>query len=681
MPLTSTDKDFTLHFEALFKHASMGILVTDGKGKIITINPYGAKEFGWSKKELADKPIEVLIPPRYRKHHATHHKSFLQMPESRMMGKGREITAIKKNGVEIPVEISLSFYRRNKEDFVIAFVTNISERKKAAAQIAKMNAQLEAKIEQRTGDLQKTLHHLEAANHKLEQAILFQNALLQHAGAMIIATNKEGIIQIFNRAAETHLGYKANEVIGKHSPVLFHCPVQTKQRAKQFSEELSEKIEPGFETYIAKARKNMMYEDEWMYVRKDGTHFPVTLIVTALRNNGDEITGYMGVSANISERKKAEEQIHAVTTMLNNIIQNYPDGTLSVIDKNYNYIFVGGEGVKLLKLNSEKMIGTRLFPLINDAAWKEIQPVIQKVFEGKKATDIALPKVIDGLQFTFDAFPLREMNGDIQEIAVMTRNVSELKKTQEELQNALQKEKELGELKSRFVAMASHEFRTPLSTILSSANLLERYTAAEDQPKRNRHIQYIISSVSMLTDTLNDFLSVGKIEEGKINVKASVIDVSRFMKTVIEEMKPSLKPKQRIKFTHTGNQTVVLDPSLLKHIVMNLLSNAGKFSPDHTTIFIKSNAGNEQFTLSVKDEGIGISKEDQQHLMERFFRGANAENVQGTGLGLHIVSKYAELLNGTVQCKSELEKGTEFVLTFHKTKNGLYEKDTADRRQ
>ena len=125
-----------------------------------------------------------------------------------------------------------------------------------------------------------------------------------------------------------------------------------------------------------------------------------------------------------------------------------------------------------------------------------------------------------------------------------------------------------------------------------------------------------------------------------------------------------LKKKQKIWYHHEGGQAVTLDPSLLKHIVMNLISNASKFSAEGKPIDIKTVVQSKTLVFSIKDEGMGISKEDQQHLMERFFRGTNAANIQGTGLGLHIVSKYSELMNGTVQCHSQLEKGTEFIITF-----------------
>jgi len=216
--------------------------------------------------------------------------------------------------------------------------------------------------------------------------------------------------------------------------------------------------------------------------------------------------------------------------------------------------------------------------------------------------------------------------------------------------------------------MASHEFRTPLSTILSSAYLIEKYKTTEDQPKRDRHLQRVISSVRMLTDILNDFLSLGKIEERKIQVRVTEFNIRELVIDIVGEIKNNVKENQEINYQHEGDSIVSLDTSLLKHMVMNLVSNASKFSPDAASIEIKTINPDHQLTLTVKDHGIGISREDQKHLMERFFRGSNAGNIQGTGLGLHLVSKYAELMNGTVKCKSELGKGTEFIIHFD-TKN------------
>jgi signal transduction histidine kinase len=214
--------------------------------------------------------------------------------------------------------------------------------------------------------------------------------------------------------------------------------------------------------------------------------------------------------------------------------------------------------------------------------------------------------------------------------------------------------------------------------VLSSAYLIEKYTSTEDQPKREKHLQRIVSSVNMLTDILNEFLDIGKIEEGKLQTKFVAFNLEESVGTTINEIKNTLKKEQQVNYRHEGDPIVFLDNSLMKHIVMNLISNAGKFSSEGSVIDVVSSHHKGRITLSVKDKGIGISKEDQKHLMERFFRGANAANIQGTGLGLHIVSKYVEMMNGTIQCKSQLEKGTEFIIRFN-TKKNRHEKNTADR--
>ncbi|MBP6687497.1 MAG: PAS domain S-box protein [Lacibacter sp.] len=248
----------------------------------------------------------------------------------------------------------------------------------------------------------------------------------------------------------------------------------------------------------------------------------------------------------------------------------------------------------------------------------------------------------------------------------LNEQILETEEKDRELMAALSKEKELGELKSRFVSVASHEFRTPLSTVLSSVYLLQKYTSTEDQPKREKHIQRIISSVNLLTDILNDFLNVGKIEEGKIQARFSVFDMEKNMTETIAEMQNICKKGQQISYRHSGNMEVELDPGMFKHISLNLLSNAIKFSPENSVIQLNTKVTEGEIEMSVKDSGIGISKEDQEHLFERFFRAANAINIQGTGLGLHIVSKYAELMNGHILCKSEMDSGTEFTITFQK---------------
>jgi signal transduction histidine kinase len=204
-----------------------------------------------------------------------------------------------------------------------------------------------------------------------------------------------------------------------------------------------------------------------------------------------------------------------------------------------------------------------------------------------------------------------------------------------------------------------------LSTILSSVSLIAKYTQSEDQDKRDKHIMRIRSSVSNLTGILNEFLSLGKIEEGKIQQHVSEFNSKEQLQLIINEIQPILKNGQQIVYNHNGGAHVKMDLSLLRNIMINLISNAIKFSSEDGEIWVESEMnGSGNLIIQVKDKGLGIPEEDKKHLFERFFRGKNVTNIQGTGLGLHIVSKYVELMGGRIEVESELNQGTTFTIKF-----------------
>ncbi len=240
--------------------------------------------------------------------------------------------------------------------------------------------------------------------------------------------------------------------------------------------------------------------------------------------------------------------------------------------------------------------------------------------------------------------------------------INRLAESKQEVLQALERERELNELKSRFVTTASHEFRTPLGTILSSVSLIARYQNTEDQPKREKHIDRIKSAVNNLTEILNDFLSLEKLEEGIIRNNPTPLHLEKFMKDIIDEMRALLKAGQYIHYQHSGDFEIVLDCHLLKNIMLNLISNAIKYSPENKEIWVKSELINNNLKIDVIDQGIGIPDEDKPHLFERFFRANNAGNIQGTGLGLNIVKKYVELMDGSITYESQFGKGTTFTV-------------------
>jgi len=272
---------------------------------------------------------------------------------------------------------------------------------------------------------------------------------------------------------------------------------------------------------------------------------------------------------------------------------------------------------------------------------------------------------------------IRKLNAELEErVAERTRELGEaiqklehrnksLYQARVEIRKALQKEKELHELKSRFVTIASHEFRTPLSTVLSSASLISKYKTTEDDDKRLKHVERIKSAVSNLTSILNDFLSISRIEEGKIYNVPSEFDLVTFTTDITEEMQGVVKAGQRIYYAHTGDKTIVnLDKNLLKNILFNLLSNASKYSGEGKDIFLNTELNDKHLTLTVKDQGIGIPEADKTHLFTPFFRAQNVTNIQGTGLGLNIVKRYVDIMQGTLDYTSELNQGTTFIITI-----------------
>ena len=278
-------------------------------------------------------------------------------------------------------------------------------------------------------------------------------------------------------------------------------------------------------------------------------------------------------------------------------------------------------------------------------------------------SDVTLKRKVE-MELILKNQQINQLNETLeQEVAARTQalqnTLDKLEVNAKELEISLEKEKVLGDLKTRFVSMASHEFRTPLTSILGSATLIEKYTKAEDQPKREQHINRIKSSVNHLTEILEEFLSVGKLEDGKLEIHPTEFSIQDFLQDILTDFSTY---QQAIYLELDDDFSCVQDASILRKVIFNGLSNALKFSQKE--IILKVEKQGNQVLITITDQGIGISEEDQKHLFERFFRGGNVTVIQGTGLGLHLVDRYMRLLGGKVEIKSELNKGTELHIQF-----------------
>ncbi len=233
-----------------------------------------------------------------------------------------------------------------------------------------------------------------------------------------------------------------------------------------------------------------------------------------------------------------------------------------------------------------------------------------------------------------------------------------------EINSSLERERELNNLKSRFVTIVSHEFRTPLSAINSSAQLIEKYTTSDTNEQRVKHTHRIQDSVSHLNGMIEDILSLSKIEEGKIEVKSEKFNLDEVISEVLSEY-AELYPGPSFEWK-PATSVIESDRKLVGHILQNIISNAFKYTPDGKGITVDVTPHLGDYVITVTDSGVGIPDSEQSKLFERFYRASNVANIKGTGLGLHIVAKYLDLLAGKIKFTSEVNKGSQFTVTLPK---------------
>lgn len=356
------------------------------------------------------------------------------------------------------------------------------------------------------------------------------------------------------------------------------------------------------------------------------------------------------IEAHKEERKVIENELLKGKRLHDAMAHHFPDGVICVVNKEMKYVLADGRGLKELGFSGSGLKGEHAALGTGDE--------LKKAFGGE---NVSFEAIINHDSYTVNAVPIPDAQNEVNEILVVIRNITDRKKLENNLLKALEKEKELSLLKSQFVTMASHKFRTPLSTILSSVFLLENNTEA-DEAERKSYFDKIKRSVHNLTGLLNDFLSLGKLEEGKVKVAYGETDIKAFFNDFLQEIGSIKKAKQNIIFTYEGLTCIVMtDQLLLKNILMSLLSNAIEYSSFDAEIQLAVELKKDNLKIKVSDNGIGIPEDEQHQIFKRFYRGQNANNVEGTGLGLNIAKKYIRLLKGSIEFTSQVNKGTTFI--------------------
>lgn len=372
---------------------------------------------------------------------------------------------------------------------------------------------------------------------------------------------------------------------------------------------------------------------------------------------------------NLDRRKSAERKYKVSEARFALLVREVKDFAIFIIDPS-GQVMSWNRGAERIKGYTEKEIVGKpisLFYTEEDVRRGEPAANLRRALEEGRYESLGWRRRKDGSVFFADVLitPLYDEGGGLEGFAKITRDITAQKKAEEETLRSLQREQELNEMKSRFVSLASHEFKTPLSVILSSASLIGKYQAPEDADKRARHLQRIKSNVSNLRHILNDFLSVDQLERGIIRNSPSVLDLPAFLKETLQNVTEACKTGQQFELSIRGaERKEILDAQLLGNILNNLLSNAIKYSGEHSIIRVFLDFGPDFLRFTVKDEGIGIPAAEQPRLFEEFFRASNASSVSGTGLGLSIVRKYVDLMGGAITFSSATGEGTEFIITL-----------------
>ena len=390
--------------------------------------------------------------------------------------------------------------------------------------------------------------------------------------------------------------------------------------------------------------------------------------------------------------------------LLKAIIENAIDGIITIDDRG-TVESMNPAACKLFQYTPEEVIGNNVTMLMPQPYKSQHDGYIHRYQQTAEPHIIGIGREVTGLKKDGSQFPFRlgvsdvpftarkiyagfihdlsrekEAEEKLKEYAAHLEELVEertqklkdivkaLEQAKEEVSLSLEKEKELGQLKSRFVSMASHEFRTPLSAIQLSASLIEKYAQPFTNENITKHVNKIKNAVGNLTTILNDFLSLEKLETGKVEPSFTDFDLVKLAEEITEEMQIIAKQNQNIIYQHTGTSSIVnLDQNLLKNCIFNLIGNAIKYSGENTFIEFNTEINEKNYVVTIKDNGIGIPETDQKHLFEAFFRAHNTGNIPGTGLGLNIVARYAALMNGIVEFKSDVNQGTLFTITFPTT--------------
>ena len=612
-------------FNILLETVFEGVIIIDNHQYIMEINPSAESIFGYTKSEIIGKELNLLIPSNYHSDHKFHIEKFIQKGKRRKMSESTDVFALKKDGTIFPVEIELNPFLIYNKTYVMALVRDVSEKK------------------------------------EIEKNLMLRTKALQSASNGIIITDAlkhDNPVIYFNSAFQNLTGYSDSEILNHNCRFL-----QGKDRKQKPLKCLKEAIKKG-ESCQATIRN----------YKKDGTMFWNDLYVFPITNSKGIVTNFIGIQNDVTLRIQAEEERHHLATIFEeslNEIHVFDVATLKFISVNFGARKNLGYTMEELT----QMTPIDITPYKNEAELRDVVDVLlNKNIEKLEVETQQIRK--DGTTYPVEVHLQLSKLGDKDVFIAIILDITERKNYTTKLENkveertqqlkmALNKEKELNELKTSFLSLVSHEFKTPLSGILTSSQLISKYQLTQEQDKRDKHIKTIIDKVSFLNNILNDFLSVEKLETGKVIYNYNHFKLSKVVNEVVYNSNMLLKEGQQIKYPENIDDISLYQDEKVIHLIFsNLIRNAIKYSPEGTMIDLYLEQDDAFTTFVIKDEGIGIPEKDQKSIFERYFRAQNVINTQGTGIGLNIAKNHLDNLGGAIFFESEENKGTTFTVTI-----------------
>ena len=474
----------------------------------------------------------------------------------------------------------------------------------------------------------------------------------------ILVCNKQGEIKMANESIINLFGYQMKELIDQKIEILLPNEYKKSHVGNR-------------DGYAKKPERKQMGAGRDLYgLKKNGEKFPIEISLNHMTLEGEFFV--MALLTDITTRKTQEIAIHDLnaelevkvlerTRKLNEnqvlfslISKNFPNGIICVLNKELKFTFAEGEELSKSGVKSKFLLNKSYLDSFNSENKGEVKAKIERAFAGEVVSfEIKKRRSV----YQAHVVPLIfEKETAVSQILIVENNVTKVKNIEEKMKQSLQKEKELSEMKSQFVSMASHEFRTPLSTILSSISLIEKYDELGNDEKKKSHFEKVKKNIRNLTNMLNDTLTISRIEENMIEVNKEIANIQDLMSEVIAETEGLRGENREIVVNFAGEETLKIDCRILKVVLANLLSNALKYSEKDVVVEIA--AESKELSMSIADKGIGIPLAAQDKLFDRFYRADNAANIQGTGLGLNIVKSYISLLGGELSVNSIENVGT-----------------------